>query len=119
MSLRLLIAEDSQSKMLVHLLRDARHGVLTVSEAGLRAKSDLEVMDRARSEDRVLLTRNCSDFLALHSTLPDHPGVLAVYEDAVRGKNLSYAQIVKAIANVVDTKQRLAGQFIVLNCWSY
>ena len=58
MSLRLFLDEDSQAKRLVDLLRDADHDVLTVNEVGLVRKPDSFVLDYARQEGRLLLTRN-------------------------------------------------------------
>ena len=57
MSLRLLLDEDSQAKKLVNLLRQAGHDILTVNQTGLMGKPDSMVLDRARQEDRILLTR--------------------------------------------------------------
>jgi predicted nuclease of predicted toxin-antitoxin system len=54
--MRLLLDEDSQWKRLVRLLRDVGHDVQTVTEAGLIARPDAEVLAFARQESRVLLT---------------------------------------------------------------
>ena len=117
--MRLLIDEDSQAKTLVRLLVDTGHDVLTAEAAGLNSLADREVLTRAISEGRVLLTRNCGDFLALHAKLLDHAGILAVYQDADLSKNMSYSEIVRAISNVESSRMPLDHQFIVLNAWRW
>ena len=77
MSLKLLIDEDAQDKVLVKLLRQAGHEVITVNEAGLMSQPDFLVLDYARNADRILLTLNCRDFQSLHAADPHHPGILA------------------------------------------
>ncbi len=119
MSLKLLIDEDSQAKPLVNLLRSVGHDVLTVNQVGLTSQSDVVVLDYARQNNLVLLTHNCRDFEALHQTDPDHPGILAIYQDADFSKNMSRKEIVAAIANLEAANIPLANQFIPLNQWNY
>ena len=83
MSLRLLLDEDSQAKYLVNLLQIAGHDVLTVNEADLMSRTDSTVLDYARQQERVLLTRNCADFQELHQANPEHPGILAVFQNSL------------------------------------
>ncbi len=119
MSLRLLIDEDSQAKPLVNLLRKAGHDVITVNEAGLSGKIDSLVFDYARGSNRVLLTHNCDDFKALHQENPNHPGILAIYQNDDRSKKMSRQAIVKALSNLEAANVPLANQFISLNSWNY
>ena len=63
--MRLLVDEDSQSKRLVHLLREAGHDVLTVAEVGLKAHEDAEVFAFAKREERVVLTRRGKELAAV------------------------------------------------------
>jgi hypothetical protein len=123
MSLRLLLDEDSQAKLLISQLWAVGHDVLTVTEAGLEARSDAEVLAYAASVQRVVLTRNCDDYYALHSAGQTHTGILSVYLNRDPRKDLSYADIVRAIANLethaVQSGWELAGQFVALNAWNY
>lgn len=82
MSIRLLVDEDSQAKTLIILLKSAGHDVLTANEAELSAKDDASVLNYAKSDNRILLTRNPADFLALHQAFPDHQGILTIYKDS-------------------------------------
>lgn len=119
MSLRLLLDEDSQAKLLVDLLRNANHDVMTVNEANLMGKPDSVVLDYARKNLRLLLTRNCNDFLILHKLNNQHPGILAVYQNFDFTKNMSYQDIVKSITNLEASAVSFENDFICLNQWQY
>lgn len=119
MSLRLLLDEDSQAKYLVNLLRAAGHDVVTVKEAGLDSRPDIVILDYARQELRVLLTRNCEDFQELHLVNSVHPGILAIYRDSASSRNMSYQAIVKAVSNLEAANCELGNQFVILNQWNY
>ncbi|MGL5197042.1 MAG: DUF5615 family PIN-like protein [Chroococcales cyanobacterium] len=119
MSLKLLLDEDSQAKYLVNLLQRQGYDVIPVKVAGLNGKPDIAVLNYARQEERVLLTRNCEDFLILHQSNPVHPGILAVYQDPDPAKNMSYQAIAKAIANLESANYGLTNSFIILNQWNY
>ncbi|MGI2904382.1 DUF5615 family PIN-like protein [Tolypothrix sp. VBCCA 56010] len=101
------------------MLRSAGHDVITVNEADLMSKPDSVVLEYARLEERVLLTRNCDDFQTLHKANPNHPGILAVYQHSDPSKSMSYLSIVKSIANIEASDYSLANQFIPLNQWNY
>jgi hypothetical protein len=77
------------------------------------------VLDAARENERVLLTRNCDDLQQLHQANPEHSGILAVYQDSEASKNMSYQAIVKAIDDLETAEYELNNQFLVLNQWSY
>ena len=117
--MQLLLDEDSQAKYLVNLLLAAGHNVITVNNADLLGRSDAAVLNYARQEGRVLLTRNCDDFIELHQANPVHPGILAVYQKPDASKNMKYQEIVKAIANIETANYSLENQFVILNQWNY
>ena len=119
MSLKLLIDEDSQAKLLVTLLLQAGHDVLTVNDADLSGQADSIVFNYACKEGRLVLTRNYDDFQALHKANSLHPGILVVYHDDDYSKNMSHQEIVKALSNLETAKIPLANQFIALNHWNY
>lgn len=119
MSLQLLIDEDSQDKVLIKLLRKAGHDVVTVNEAGLMSQPDLAVFRYAVEKSRVILTLNCSDFEILHEENPSHSGILAVYKNDDYSKDMTFKDLVRAIANLESATFPLANQFISLNHWNY
>jgi predicted nuclease of predicted toxin-antitoxin system len=121
MSLRLLLDEDSQAKILVAGLRAAGHDVLTASEDGLESASDADVVEFAKSAERIVLTRNCTDFVEIHSMKPDHAGIICIFMSANSNKDMSYYDIVNAVGNIDTFAGKvnwvLAGEFISLNSW--
>jgi predicted nuclease of predicted toxin-antitoxin system len=119
LSLKLLIDEDAQDKVLVKLLKKAGHDVLTVNESGLSSQLDPIILSHACFTNRMLLTLNCRDFEALHKASPNHPGIFVVYQEANPLKKMSFKAIVKAIANLEAANVPLANQFIPLNQWNY
>lgn len=117
--MRLLVDEDSEGKLLLLLLRDHQNDVLTVTEAGLASHSDAQVMELARKECRVVLTRNAADYAALHDVDQNHSGILVEYQHRDPRKNLSAADIVRAIGNIETAMPDLIGQFPAVNAWVY
>lgn len=101
MSLRLLVDEDTQEKLLVDLLKKAGHDVVTVNELKLQGSDDIVVFNRAITEKRVLLTKNCRDFKKLlDEKNPKHPGILGIYQDKDPYKNMRNKDIVKIISKM-------------------
>ncbi len=82
-------------------------------------QSDGIVFNWAKSENRLVLTRNYDDFLLLHQKTSSHPGILVVCLDNDSSKDLSRKAIVKAIANIETAQIPLASEFVVLNQWNY
>jgi hypothetical protein len=121
MSFRLVLDEDTQAARLIAGLREAGHDVMTASEADLVSASDKDVLAFATSEKRIVLTRNCTDFIALHTNDPVHMGIICVFMDDDPRKDMSYVEIVRAIDNldayVMKVNWTLVGEFIPLNPW--
>ncbi len=119
MSLRLLIDEDTQDARLVVMLRTEGHDVVTVNEAGLRGQPDSAVLAHAARVQRVVLTMNCRDFLELHQADSAHPGIIGIYQSSELCKNMTFAEIAVALANLTASGWDLTKQFVVLNAWNY
>ena len=103
--MRLLLDEDTGARSLLEALRADGHDVERVVDvAALGAGSrDDDVFAHAVNDDRVLVTRNGSDFGDIvDRTGVSHPGVLAIhYRDD--GSSLPVAVIVRAIATIANT----------------
>ena len=54
---------------------------MTSSHAIKLGQPDAIYLCFAREHGVVLITKNPSDFYGLHSQLPDHSGILAIYQD--------------------------------------
>ena len=119
MSLRLLVDEDTQDKLLIKFLRQAGHEVLSINEANLMGEDDPVILDYAKIHSYVVLTLNCKDFRVLHREDSTHQGILAIFREADPTKKMSFRAIVKAIANLEAAQIPLAGQFVNLNQWNY
>ncbi len=115
----MLIDEDFQDKILVKLLLKAKHDVITANDALLSGQADTKVLNYATKNNRIVLTRNCQDFEALHLAGTKHSGIFGVYREANVLKNMSFPAIVKAIANIEASGILLVNQFIILNHWNY
>ncbi len=122
MAVRLLVDECSEAKLLVQKLRDARHDVLTVSEANLRNFRDADIFDAAIDDNRILLTHNPADFVELHEIRMaqnlTHPGLFLVHRKNKPG-DITYDQIVTAIANLEATGLTLANNCHSLVSYNY
>ena len=119
LGLRLLIDEDTQSRLLIRLLRETGHELTTVSDVQMEGRPDRDVLAYACSKNLIILTRNARDFYMLHEQNPEHPGILAIYHDKEPAKNMDYKSIVKAVSNVQNNGLELSRQFIVLNAWNF
>lgn len=117
--MRLLLDEDTQARTLVRLLTEAGHDVSTVEGSGLRSMADDEILRHAVREGRVLMTRNCGDFAALHAADPTHAGIISIYQDADPSKSMSYVEIVRALGNLVAAELPLEREWVVLNAWRW
>ena len=121
MSLRIYLDDCAFSYRLRQLLQAAGHEVQIPGEADppLTGTDDNRHFAYAHATAQVILTYNPADFLQLHNLKPDHPGILAVYQDNDPSKDMTYADIVRAIANLEDSTTSVAGGFWVLNAYQW
>ena len=119
MSLKIYLDDCAYAKELATLLRVSGHQVVTPADAGISAQSDEIHFQYAAQQGCVLLTRNPRDFALLHKACQDHADILAIYQDNDLDRDMSYAEIVKAIANLESAGVTLAGFFHNLNAWRY
>jgi predicted nuclease of predicted toxin-antitoxin system len=106
-------------KVLVRHLQDAGHQVITPPEVGLSGAEDPEHFQRAKKEGWVLLTKNPRDFAELHEADRGHAGILAVCQDNDPSRDMTYADVVQAIANLLAAGVTLTGECHILNAWRY
>jgi hypothetical protein len=106
-------------KELVRQLKAADRQVITPPEANLGGAKDKAHFDRAKREGWILLTKNPRDFRELHDADCAHSGILAIYQDNDPTKDMTYGDIVRAIANLENAGVTLTGEFHILNDWRY
>ncbi len=118
MSLRLYLDDCVFAWRLRDILLLNGHEVVTPREADLLGADDDVHFAYARRHNLVIVTANPKDFAILHRSHPEHPGIFAIYQDN-DPRDMSYEEIARAIANIVDAGVEIAGQFHVLNMWRF
>jgi hypothetical protein len=108
---RLYADEDVPRPLVIHV-RSLGHDVLTALEDGQANLSipDANVLNRATSLGRVVLTHNRKDFKRLHTAVPGHAGIVSCTRDDADPKALA-ARIDGAQADNRD----VAGQHVRVN----
>jgi predicted nuclease of predicted toxin-antitoxin system len=111
---RLLLDEDSGSHSLLNSLREARHDVervVDISALGA-GTTDAAVFAYAITNDRVLITKNGADFIALAER--EHPSVFVLHYGR-DGSNFGGATVVRAITNIAATYESIRNLFLDIN----
>ena len=119
LSLEIYLDDCAYAKRLVMLLGKAGHRVVTPAEAGTSGEPDEVHLEFALKHRLVLLTKDADDFQVLHERSQLHAGILAVYQDNDRDRDMNYGEIAKAIANLEAAGIDLQGTFQILNTWRY
>jgi hypothetical protein len=119
LSLSIYLDDCAYAHDLVLLLAASGHRVVTPADAGTTARSDDIHFQYAVANQLVILTKNPKDFWQFHQAGGPHSGILAVYQDNDVTRDMSYAEIVKAIANLESAGIAIGGEFHVLNAWRY
>jgi Domain of unknown function (DUF5615) len=101
-ALNLYLDDCSNSDLLADLLRQAGHQVVrpTDEDVDLEGADDDVHLAFAAAHQLTVITKNPADFLELHRANPTHAGILGVYQDNDPSRDMSQADIVRAIANV-------------------
>jgi hypothetical protein len=78
----LLYADEDFSFPVVEELRRLGHDVVTAQEDGRTATPDPDILARAHSLGRAVLTHNRRHFERLHQQSADHSGILSATHDS-------------------------------------
>lgn len=111
--------DDVDQDLLIRL--GAKYAHQLVSPRSLNRSGDHDALHflYAASQQMPIMTRNASDFEALHEfalgTGGHHSGVIIVYEEDDRRKNMRPPEIVAALSNLDSASVSLADQLIALN----
>ena len=83
MAIRLYVDEDAMARAFVNGLRAREVDVKTVFEEGMVGRSDVEQLEHAADQGRVIYTFNVGDFCQLHTEFitngKNHSGIVVVY----------------------------------------
>ena len=112
--MRLYLDEDLASRELIARLAEGNHEVLPT----LRGELDADVWAYAQREKATVVTRNGPDFEALVGTTPAHAGLLVVYLDNDRRRDMTFGEIALAIERVTAlAATEIEGHVLVLNAF--
>jgi predicted nuclease of predicted toxin-antitoxin system len=119
--MNLFIDEDSVQTLLVRLLGQAGHDLITSLDVGLGGHADAMRLIRAIRENRVLLSHNHDDFEDLHLLIKEakgsHPGIFIIRKDNDPARDMSPRGIVHAIDKFSKSGAPLVNEFVILNHW--
>ena len=119
--MRLYLDDDTAAPLLARCLRQAGHDVQLPNEVGMAGRRDAVHLTYAVQAQRVLLTKNYSDFEDLHllsqSLGGKHPGILVIREDNNKQRDLRPGHIVRAIQNLLASGMAIENGYFILNHW--
>jgi predicted nuclease of predicted toxin-antitoxin system len=124
-ALNLYLDDCSNSNLLADLLQQAGHRVVCPTEAGveLEGQNDQADFQYAIANGLTIITKNPADFQTLHELEPHHFGILAVYQDNDPARDMSAADMVKAIRNFEEAGEHggpaIHGEFHTLKEWRF
>jgi predicted nuclease of predicted toxin-antitoxin system len=114
LGLRLLLDENSESKSLIGLLRQSGHDVVGVRELGYKSETDLNILDLAILENRVLYTRDRGYYLwALERH--EHPGIIVEHKLSSGKRNMSYQEILDALEQLQRVVSDIRNMVLTIN----
>jgi hypothetical protein len=101
-----LYADEQFPRPVVEYLRKLGHDVLTVQEAGNASDSDPDVFAFAITHNRAVLTQNRRDFVRLHRSQPDHPGMVICSDDQ------NFDRLAQRTHQAISIEESLVGKLI-------
>ena len=106
-----LYADENFPYPVVTALRQLGHEVLTVQETGKAGQEvpDEVVLTEATGDGRSVLTHNRKHFIHLHSSHPDHAGIIVCTID------LNFESLAGRIHAAIESQGHLSGQLIRVN----
>lgn len=106
-----LYANENFPLPVVEELRRLGHDVLTIQEIGQagQALPDEQILAFASADKRAVLTFNRKHFVQLHSTRPEHEGIIVCTFD------LDFAGLAKRIHAAIQSQKQLSGKLIRIN----
>jgi hypothetical protein len=94
---------------------------VTPRTVGTLGRSDDEHLEYASQHKLTLVTRNPDDFRERHDLWQaqgrGHAGILLVFLDNIKGKDMQPADIVRAIRNLVASGLPIVNEIHTLNHW--
>jgi hypothetical protein len=106
---------------LVAFLTQQGHAVHTPRSDGTAGVLDPRHLEHAAAHGYTLVTKNPSEFRRLHDAWQaqgrTRSGILLIYQDNIKGKDMKPADIVRAINNLIASGLPVADAIHALNNW--
>jgi hypothetical protein len=117
----LYLDDCADSDLLITYLERDGHRVLTPRSEGTGGANDPVHLAHAAANGFTVVTKDPDDYTLLHQEWQQqgraHAGILLVYEENTRGKNMGPAEIARAIGRLLATGLPLANELHILNHW--
>src|SRR5437588_12554358 len=111
----------SDADDLVDFLTQAGHSVHTPRSEGTLGALDSRHLEYAAAHGFTLITQNPDDFHKLHADWQTqgrtHSGILLMYRDNIKGKDMSLSDIVRAISQLLASGLTITNELHILNQW--
>ncbi len=105
-----LLTDENIAKSLVKVLREKGYDVKDIKEENLFGISDIEIINKAKEEDRVILTHDKDFANLLNYPMQSHKGVVLI-----RYKNQSPSYVIARVIPLLGTiKNKLKGSLIIV-----
>ena len=121
MSLTIYLDDCSDHNRLIDSLTEVGHTVIAPRVAGTKGWDDSDHLEYAATHGYLLLTYNPADFLRLHRDWQEqgrkHSGIFIIYYDNNVRKDMSYADIVRAIAKLLTSELLIFNEIHIPNSW--
>jgi hypothetical protein len=111
----------SDADDLVTFLTQAGHVVHTPRSEGTSGARDSRHLEYAAGRGYTLITQNPDDFILLHTDWQaqgrTHSGILLIYRENIKGKDMGPHDIVRAINKLVASGLPIGNEIHTLNQW--
>ena len=119
--MNIYLDDDHDADILIGLLQQAGHNVISPRSVGTSGLSDKRHMSYSADNDYILLTGNARDFIGLSQKWlaagKHHPGILIVYKENNPKRDMTPQQIARAVSNIEQSGLPLANACHNLNFW--
>jgi len=119
--MRLYLDDDMDANVLIRFLQEEGHEVISPRAVAMRGAEDEAHLRYAAAYQCAVVTANVRDFLTLHQTWQEegrhHAGILALYRENNPQRDMTYAQIARAISRLERARLPLQNTFQNLNMW--
>jgi len=119
--MKIYLDDDHDADILIGLLQQSGHSVVSPRSVGTSGLSDNAHLDYSADNDCILLTANARDFIEQHKKRlvagKHHPGILIVYKENNTKRDMTFQEIARAASNIEKSGLPLTDAYHNLNFW--